>query len=214
MLGLPKATELNRPLPKKAIFDKFKPSATDRQRFDADIRRLAIVNEVSTTTTNVAAGDAVKAFYVVLVNLRGAKCADKNLALLSKFIKQNMLFVLEHNGAARLAVFRAGKVFETADRLLDDWEISLAGLNLDGAWENIIALIGDVTVAEGNTLDEQIAADEERAKILRRIEQLEKKARTEKQPRRKWELAEEAKRLRAIIGSANPHDRKVLSNGR
>ncbi|MDR2535874.1 MAG: DUF4391 domain-containing protein [Treponema sp.] len=38
--------------------------------------------------------------------------------------------------------------------------------------------------------------DEERAKTLRCIEQLEKQARAEKQPRRKWELAEEAKRLK------------------
>jgi hypothetical protein len=51
MLGLPKATELNHPLPKKAIFDKFKPSPTDRQRFDAEIRRLAIVHELSPATT-------------------------------------------------------------------------------------------------------------------------------------------------------------------
>jgi hypothetical protein len=184
-------------LPKKTIFDKFKPSAADRQRFDADIQRLAIVNEVSTTTSTVAAGDAVKAFYVVLVNLRGTECAEKNLALLSKLIKQNMLFVLEHDGAARLAVFRAGKVFESADRPMDDWKVSLAGLNLDSVWENVIVLIGGVTIAEGNTLDEQIAADEERAKTLRRIEQLEKQARTEKQSRRKWELAEEAKRLKS-----------------
>jgi hypothetical protein len=198
MLGLPKATELNRSLPKKTIFDKFKPPAADRQRFDADIRRLAIVGEVSTATTTIAPGDAVKAFYVMLVNLRGAECAEKNLALLSKLIKQNMLFVLEHDGAARLAAFRAGKVFESAEKPLDDWRLSLAGLNLDSVWENVIVLIGGVTITEGNTLDEQIAADEERAKTLRRIEQLEKKARTEKQPRRKWELAEEAKRLNLL----------------
>jgi hypothetical protein len=96
-------------------------------------------------------------------------------------------------GAARLAVFRAGKVFESADRPLDDWKVSLAGLNLDSVWENVI---GGVTIAEGSTLDEQIAVGEERAKTLRRIDQLEKKARTEKQPRRKWELAEEAKKLK------------------
>jgi hypothetical protein len=56
--------------------------------------------------------------------------------------------------------------------------------------------IGGITVAEGNTLDEQIVADEEREKFMRRVEQLEKQARTEKQPRRKWELAEEVKRLK------------------
>jgi hypothetical protein len=196
MLGLPKATEMNRPLPKKAIFEKFKPSTADRQRFDADIKRLAIIGEVSPATSNIAAGETVKSFYVVHVSLRGDDCAEKNLAMLSKLIKQNMLFVLEHDGSARLAVFRAGKVLESDARPLDDWKISLDGLSLDSVWENIIVLIGNVTITDGNTLDEQIAADEQRNKILRRIEQLEKQARAEKQPRRKWELAEEARLLK------------------
>jgi hypothetical protein len=199
MLGLPKTTEMNRPLPKKTIFDKFKPGAADRQRFDGDIKRLAIVNEVSAATSNIAAGDTVGAFYVVLVNLRGEKCAEKNLALLAKLIKQNMLFVLEHDGAARLAVLRAGKVIESGERPLDEWSISLAGLNFDSVWENIIVQIGGITIAEDSTLDEQIAADEERAKTLRRIEQLEKQARVEKQPRRKWELAAEVKKLKEQV---------------
>jgi hypothetical protein len=195
MLGLPKATEMNRQLPKKAIFDKFKPGAADRQRFDAEIRRLVIVGEVSTVTTIIAAGETVKSFYVMLVNLRGEGCEKKNISLLSKLITQNMLFILEYGGMARLAVFRAGKVLESGEKPLDDWRISLTGLNLDSVWENIIVQISGVTIAEGKTLDEQIAADEERAKTRRRVEQLEKQARTEKQPRRKWELAEEAKRL-------------------
>jgi hypothetical protein len=196
MLGLPKATEMNRQLPKKAIFEKFKPSVTDRQRFDADIKRLAIVGEVSMATTIIAAGEVVKLFYVVLVNLRHADCEKKNLSLLSKLITQNMLFILEYGGMARLAVFRAGKVLESGEKPLDDWCITLTGLNLDSVWENIIIQISGVIIAEGKTLDEQITADDEHTKTLRRIEQIEKQARTERQPRRKWELAEEVKRLK------------------
>jgi hypothetical protein len=130
------------------------------------------------------------------MNPRGKECAEKNLVLLAKLSKQNMLFALEHDGVARLAVFRAGKVIESGKRPLDDWNISLTGLNLDKVWENIIVQIGDVTITDGNTLDEQIIADEQRAKMLRRVEQLEKQARAEKQPRRKWELAAEAKKLK------------------
>jgi hypothetical protein len=53
-----------------------------------------------------------------------------------------------------------------------------------------------VAIAEGKTLDEQLIADEERKKLLQRIERLEKQARDEKQPRRKWELVEEAERVK------------------
>ena len=204
MLGLPKATEMSRPLPKKAIFDKFKPPPADRQRFDGEIRRLAIVHEVSPTTTNIAAGESVAAFYVVLVSLKSADCDKKNLLLLAKLIDQKMLFVLEHEGMARLAVCRAGKVIQSDSKQLDGWDIRLTGLNLEAVWENIITQTGGVEIAEGKTLDEQLAADEERGKLLKKIERLEKQARSEKQPRRKWELVEEARRLIKIVDNF-PH---------
>jgi hypothetical protein len=56
----------------------------------------------------------------------------------SKLIEQNMLFVLEHDGASRLAVFRAGRVLESGEKPLGDWRISLTGPNLDSVWENMI----------------------------------------------------------------------------
>jgi len=201
MLGLPKATEMNRPLPKKAIFDRFKPSPADRQRFDTEIRRLAIVHELSPATTNIAAGESVGAFYVVLVSLRGTEYDKRNLLLLAKLIDQNMLFVLEHEGMARLAACRAGKVVQSGSKPLDEWNIHLTGLNLEAVWENIITQIGDVEITEGKTLDQQLAADEERGKLLKKIERLEKQARSEKQPRRKWELVEEVQKLKNIKDS-------------
>jgi len=196
MIGLPESTEMNQPLPKKTLFDRFKPSPADRQRFDAEIRRLAIVNEVSSSTTTIAAGESVGAFYVVLISLRNAKCDVKNLSLLSKMVPQNILFVLEYDETAQLAVYRAGRVIQSDWKPLKEWKVKLAGLNLDAVWENVIAQIGCVEIAEGSTLDEQLVADEEREKLRQRIERLEKQARSEKQPRRKWELAEEVRKLR------------------
>ena len=196
MIGLPETTEMNRPLPKKAIFDKFKPNPTDRQRFDAEIHRLTIVNEVSTLTTTIAAGECINTFFVVLVSLRGEECSKKSLELLAKLISQNMLFVLEYEDKARLAVYRAGKVIQSEWKPLDEWKIKLTGLNFDTVWENVITQIGDVEIAVGRSLDEQLAADDEREKLLQRIERLEKQARDEKQPRRKWELVEEGRKLR------------------
>ena len=45
MLGLPKATELNKQLPKKAIYAKFKMNTTEKEKIDKDISRITIVNE-------------------------------------------------------------------------------------------------------------------------------------------------------------------------
>ena len=83
-----------------------------------------------------------------------------------------------------------------------DWKptesctIELRGLNLDKVWENIVVDIGGVSIADGNTLDEQIAADERRQKIEKEIAKLEKQARAEKQPKKKFELVQQIKKLK------------------
>ena len=56
--------------------------------------------------------------------------------------------------------------------------------------------IGSITVAEGNTLDEQIAVNTEREKLMKEIEWLEKKARLENQPKKKFEMVQQIIKLK------------------
>ena len=63
-------------------------------------------------------------------------------------------------------------------------------------FDPIVVDIGGVSIADGNTLDEQIAADERRQKIEKEIAKLEKQARAEKQPKKKFELVQQIKRLK------------------
>ena len=70
MLGLPKATELNKQLPKNAIYAKFQMNTAERAKIDADISRITIVNEVSPAKINIADGEQVKSFFVLLVALK------------------------------------------------------------------------------------------------------------------------------------------------
>jgi hypothetical protein len=199
MLGLPKATELSKALPKKAIFDRFKPSPSDRRLFDEQINRMSIVAEISPQTVAIKASVNVSAVYVVLVTLKSGECDKRNIALLSKLIDQRMLFVLQSGESARLAVYRADKVLISERKPLTDWKMNLSGLDLGAVWENVIARIGGIDIADGKDLDKQLAADYEHTKLLQRIEQLEKRARDEKQPRRKWELAAELKKLKTNL---------------
>ena len=62
MLGLPKSTELNKQLPKNAIYAKFQMSNAEKGKVDADISKIMIVNEVYTEKINIAEGDKVKFF--------------------------------------------------------------------------------------------------------------------------------------------------------
>lgn len=195
MLGLPKSTEMNKQLPKKAIYAKFQMNTAAKDKFDADISRITIVNEISPSRINIPAGEEVGSFFVLLVELKKKNFDEKTIAALSKLIPQNILFVLEFEGQSKLAVYRT-KLMQMDWKPTESCAIELRGLTLDKVWENIVVDIGGVSIADGNTLDEQIAADEKRQKIEREIARLEKLARAERQPKKKFELVQRIKQLK------------------
>ena len=200
MLGLPRATELSKALPKKAIFDRFKPSPTDRRLFDEQINRMSIVAEISPQTVALKASEDISAVYVILVALKTNQCDKKNIALLSKLIDQRMLFVLQSGENARLAVYHAGRVLMSESTPLTDRKLNLSGLDLEAVWENAIAQIGGIDLTGGKALNATIAENDRQEKLTKQIMALEKKAMTERQARRKWELAEEIRRLKIELG--------------
>lgn len=61
---------------------------------------------------------------------------------------------------------------------------------------NLIIQVGGVEVGQGKSLDEQIQIDDQKAKLQKEIEKLEKKARNEKQPNKKFQLAQQVKTLK------------------
>ena len=124
---------------------------------------------------------------------------DKTIITISRLIPQNMLLVLECGGEAKLATYHT-KLMQTEWKRKEDLSIDLKGLNLDAVWENIIVQIGGITVAQGNTLDEQIAADEQRMKIQKEIDRLTKQAKNEKKPKKKFELAQQINKLKQELG--------------
>ena len=198
MLGLPKATELSRQLPKKAIYAKFNMNTAAKNRFDADISRITIVNEISPSTVAIAAGEEVKSFYVLLVALKRKDYDERIIGQLSRLIEQNMLFVLECGDEAKLAIYH-NKVMSTDWSAKENLSLSLKGLNLDAVWQNVIVQIGEIQIEQGKTLDEQIAIDEKRAKLQKEINKLERLARAEKQPKKKFELVQKQNNLKLLL---------------
>lgn len=198
MLGLPKATELHKQLPKSAIYAKFQMNTDSQDRIDKDISRIYIVNEISAAKVNFQEGVEVKSFFVVSVILKRKDFDEKNIIMLSKLIPQNMVMVLEYGDKAKLAAYR-GKLMQTEWLPKEKVSLELKGLNLDEVWENVIVQIGGLTIEKGRTLDEQIRIEEQRGKLQKEIGRLERLARAEKQPKRKFELVQKIKKLKVEL---------------
>lgn len=195
MLGLPKATELNKQLPKKSIYAKFKMNTAEKEKIDKDISKITIVNEVSPSKISISAGDNVKSFFVMSVLLKHKEYSEKTITALSNLIPQNFIMVLQYESEAKLAVYRS-KLLQTEWKPLNELNIYLEGLNFDKVWENIIVQIGGLHLENGNSLDMQIQKDTQKEKIKKEIERLEKQARAEKQPKKKFDLVSEIKKLK------------------
>ena len=199
MFGFPSSTEIKKQLPKKAIYAKFDMSASQRERFDADISRIDISAMVSSKTVpTLSEGEEVKEIYLLNIQLKRKEYDAKNIVMLSKLISQKMVFALEYEEEVQFAIYHT-KLISAAWTPVEEAKLLLSGLNLDSVWDNIVKLIGHIEVQEGNTLTEQIKADEEQAKLLAQIKLLEQKMANEKQPRRKREYFEQIKNLKKSL---------------
>lgn len=194
MLGLPKSTEMHKQLPKKAIYDKFHMDTAAKNKLDADISKITIVHEISPQTIHIPEGDKVKCIFVLLVSLKQDNFDERNIALLSRLIPQNILLVLEYGGKDKLAVYYK-KLMQTEWKVLDEQRFELTGLDLDAVWQNIIASIGGIHIEAGRTLDEQLEMNEKRQKLKREILKYEKLVRKERQPKKKYEYVQKLKKL-------------------
>jgi hypothetical protein len=199
MLNLPEITELHKPLPKTQIYKKFQFSNAQQTKFDADISRIDIVNEVSSRTIpSIQQGKKINSIYVLSVTLKTKDYDSKNIEKISKIIPQNLVFALQYEEEIQLAVFYE-KIFVTEWMHESKAKLELKGFNFDEVWENIIKQIEGGEWDSNLSLSENIELKEKQEKLKKEIDVLKKKMKNEKQFNRQIEIKAEIRRLEEMI---------------
>ena len=69
MFDLPKTSEIRKPLHKKLIYEKYAAElvGNKKDKFDADISRMIITNEISEASVNIKATEEISAIFVLQV---------------------------------------------------------------------------------------------------------------------------------------------------
>lgn len=193
MLDLPKSTYVGKIIAKDKIYSHSGADTELKELFVGQVERIRWLNKISPSTINIAQGEQVDE--IQIIELTTTADLDKRiLQAVRKAIPYKIVFVLIGGGKTVYTVCYDSKIWFSSEI-----PPKLIGNDTDSIWKNIIVLIGGIVIEKGKTLDEQITADEEREKLKRAIERLEKQARSEKQPRRKWALAEEVKKLKGEL---------------
>lgn len=193
MFSLPRSTEIRKQISKKLIYTKFSAELKGERKnqFDNDISKIVILNEISPASINIPEGEQVKAIFVIQVILKDKNYNERNLVLLSKLFGQNMIFVLQYEDEYQLAIYQTRLL--ASDWYEDEVKLAISGLSLDKVWEQMVSQISGIVASDEKSLDEQIAIEEQKTQISKKILDLEKKARKEVQSKKKYEMFQRIK---------------------
>ncbi len=208
MLGFPQTTEFNKRIPKQKFYENMEVSPALKRVFVEQIKLIHWRNKLAVSTMNIAPGETVTEIEVIEIKLASPQLNEAVLRQIDKEIPYHILFILSFDGKVQAwtgykeateggnKAFKVNKYYHT--EWIPEYELNLKieGLNMDAVWENLIIQVGGVEVGQGKSLDEQIQIDDQKAKLQKEIEKLEKQARNEKQPNKKFQLAQQVKTLK------------------
>ncbi|MCL2153113.1 MAG: DUF4391 domain-containing protein [Oscillospiraceae bacterium] len=196
MLDLPISTNFGRIIAKERICDHVGADVELREVFKTQVERIRWSNKISPATMNIAQGELVEEIQVVEITLRTPVPDKRLISAVRKAIPYKTVFLLVNGADETYVVYHdSNTVFSSKI------PPKLLGTDTDSVWANFVIQIGEIKVNDEQSLDEQITILKEREILMRKIERLDKQMRTENQPRRKWDLNEELKKLRKELES-------------
>lgn len=197
MFDLPKTSEIRKPLHKKLIYEKYAAELSEnkKDKFDADISRMIITNEISEASVNIKATEEISAIFVLQVELKRKEYDDKNIIMISKLFGQKLLIVLHYDNKYQLAIYET-RLLKSDWKNEEEISLKLNGLDLESVWDNFVTQVSGINVQAGNTLAEQINVEAEKEKLRKQINDLELKARKEVQAKKKFEMVQRLQQFR------------------
>lgn len=195
MLDLPQTTEVKKIIPKRALYSKFELNTAEQKEFDAAIRQMTIVNEISLRTIP-ALQKQEKAVFVLAVQLKQEGCAEKLLQRLCRLIDQRLLLALCYEDKLQLALYFDNRILLNEFMPVAEQKVNLQGTSLNDIWEHLALQVAKLTPPAGLTPVSVIANAGRREELEAQIAALTKKMFAEKQARKKLALREAINKLK------------------
>ena len=213
MLGLPKATEFNKRIPKQKFYENLSVTPAIRKAFTEQIKTIYWRNKMAAATLNISGGKQVMEIEVFEVKLTSPDLDENVLRLIDREIPYHILFMLEKDGkyqavmgykeaaASGKAAFKVECYYRTPWMKENELPLHPKGLTLDAVYENFIRQIAGNSLigTENMTLKESIGQQKRRQQLEKQIIVLKSRIRKEKQPKKKFELVNEVKQLQGNI---------------
>ena len=193
MLTFPSTAAVGRIMPKEAFYKRLTLSSEIRGNFVADVKRIVMEYKLASDTINITKGEEVSEILVLSIEL---KKQEMDYRIVENIARQNahkLLFLLKFGNKGQLALYY-NKLYKTGWMPLADINLDARGLDLDSIWEGFIEQIAfkntDITIErmEGLSVEEMLNKQDAIMKLHKEIAKLERLSRSEKQPKKRFEL--------------------------
>ena len=152
MLGLPQTTEVKKIIPKRDLYSKFELNTAEQKEFDAAIRQMTIVNEISLRTIPaLQKQEQEKAVFVLAVQLKQEGCAERLLQRLCRLIDQRLLLALCYEDKLQLALYFDNRILLNEFMPVAEQKVNLQGTSLNDIWEHLALQVAQLTPRAGLT---------------------------------------------------------------
>lgn len=205
MLNLPLTTEFSKRVPKQMFYEKTAITPALKKVFVEQIKSITWANKIAPTTLNISEGKSVTEIQVIRILLHSDNFDVSVLKHIDKAIPYHNIYVLEYDGKFQVWLrFRDDsenftKYFNTTWLPEAELPLKIDGLNLDTVYENFVLQVSGIEKVGNDSVAVQIKNADKTEKLKIEIARLEKQARAEKQPKKKFELAQKIKKLNKKI---------------
>lgn len=209
MLDFPDNTEFNKRIPKHTLYEKLSCSPAIKKVFQEQVQDVWWLNKLTGPLIKVASGKQVSEIEVIKVQIASDPLDTEILRQIDRQIPYHILFLLEHDGHYQAVmgykeIDENGTIpvldryFKTGWMNEKDLPLKIEGDSLDDIYENFVRQIAGDSLGrkENSSLKDSIEEQKQNEMLCKKIAALEAKIKKEKQPRKKFWLVQELRKLK------------------
>lgn len=195
MLSFPSATKCDFEIGTDKILKNTTVSENQAKEFRKQINKISLINKLSQTTLNAFPGENVTEIEIFHICVKSPDFDSELLKIIDKAIPYHNIFILDSETQFCIVLSYLNKQYKT--EWTQDISLTLNGLNLDAIYENFVRQVaGNYIVFDTGNLSDDVEKSIQLKKNQKEIDRLEKLARAEKQPKKKFEIVQKINQLK------------------
>lgn len=191
-------TIVNVKVPKKSFYENLTVSAANKRIFVDQINAIYWRYKLTADTLAVAPSEMIDEIEIFEIELTTKNFDSSILRLIDRGIPYHTIFILTYEGESQLWIaykektssdsLSVGNYYHTGFVLSESVNLSADGLTLDDVYSALFYQVSGIQKDFSKSLKDVIMEHEQRLKLTREIERLEKQLKRETQPKKKFDL--------------------------